>query len=390
VNSTTITCTTPAHSGGSVDVVVTNSNGSGTLPNGFTYHYPPSLSSLNPDNGPTTGGTFVTLTGSDFTDLGTTSVTFGGSAASNVTVVSTTTITCTTPAHSAGTVDVEVTNLFGSDTLPNSYTYGSPPTVDSVVPNEGSVDGGTSVVITGSEFTNTADTTVTFGGTGATNVFVVNSTTISCDTPAHAAGAVDVVVTNSNGTGTLPNGFTYVENPEILNLDYTKVGNQIYLSWDLSAPGDGIIICRGSEAIGALGGSQTSFFYTENSFGYFRYTVCLFVDGVQVDADDVLVDFGKLTWTPPQQTVSGFYIYVAEAIGDPYQALPYNDPLNYSYDAGWCTELSLKALYDDVLIDGGKSYYIAASSYITSFPNNIVSDLTYPLTFAYEVVLETP
>lgn len=53
--------------------------------------------------------------------------------------------------------------------------------------------------------------TVTIGGVAATSVVVVNQLTITCTTPAHAAGAVDVVVTNlDGGTATLTNGYTYV------------------------------------------------------------------------------------------------------------------------------------------------------------------------------------
>ena len=54
------------------------------------------------------------------------------------------------------------------------------------------------------------------GSTAATGVTLVNSTTITATTPAHAAGAVNVVVTNSDTqSGTLTQGFTYttVSNP---------------------------------------------------------------------------------------------------------------------------------------------------------------------------------
>ena len=51
---------------------------------------------------------------------------------------------------------------------------------------------------------------MTLGGTAASNVAVVNSTSITALTPAHAAGAVDVVVTNPNAqSGTSTGGFTY-------------------------------------------------------------------------------------------------------------------------------------------------------------------------------------
>src|SRR5690349_8810264 len=82
------------------------------------------------------------------------------------------------------------------------------PTVSSVSPNSGSTNGGTAVTIAGSNFA--AGATVTFGGTAATNVNVVSSTSITASTPAHAAGTVNVVVTNTGGqSGTLSSGFTY-------------------------------------------------------------------------------------------------------------------------------------------------------------------------------------
>ena len=102
---------------------VTNSFGSDTLPNAFTYHNAPSVSDVDPDNGPETGGTSVTVTGGDFTTLGTTTVTFGGANASGVNVVNATTITCTTPAQVGGLVDVTVANDFGSDTEIDGFNY---------------------------------------------------------------------------------------------------------------------------------------------------------------------------------------------------------------------------------------------------------------------------
>lgn len=70
--------------------------------------------------------------------------------------------------------------------------------VTSISPDDGSEDGGTDVTITGTNFTGTP--TVTIGGNSATNIVVVNSTTITCTTSAHAPGVVDVIVAGS-GTG---------------------------------------------------------------------------------------------------------------------------------------------------------------------------------------------
>ncbi|HYL94985.1 MAG TPA: IPT/TIG domain-containing protein, partial [Terriglobales bacterium] len=175
---------------------------------GSTSSPAPTVSSVSPTSGSTIGGTAVTVAGTNFSAGAT--VTFGGTAASNVNVVSGTSITATTPAHAAGAVTAAVTNTDGqSGTLPNGFTYVSPtPTVSSISPNSGSTNGGTSVAITGTNFA--AGATVTFGGTAATNVTIASSTQITAITPAHAAGAVNVVVTNTGGpSGTLANGFTY-------------------------------------------------------------------------------------------------------------------------------------------------------------------------------------
>ena len=112
VSGTQITATTPAGSAGSVTVTVTNPGGqSGSLASAFTYLAPPTVVSVSPNTGATTGGTAVTITGTNFAAGAT--VTFGGAAATNVVVVSGTQITATTPAGSAGAVTVTVTNSNG-------------------------------------------------------------------------------------------------------------------------------------------------------------------------------------------------------------------------------------------------------------------------------------
>jgi glucose/arabinose dehydrogenase len=81
--------------------------------------------------------------------------------------------------------------------------------VTGVQPVAGSINGGQQVTITGTNFTTTAETTVSFDGAAATNVKVENSTTIKATTPAGAGGPADVTVTNSVGTHTLVGGYTY-------------------------------------------------------------------------------------------------------------------------------------------------------------------------------------
>ncbi len=205
VSGTTITATTPAGSAGAVTVTVMVSGQSASLTNGFTYVVAPTVSSVSPNSGTTLGGTAVTITGTNFAAGAT--VTFGGTAATNLVVVNNTTITATTPAGTAGVVTVTVTVGGQSGSLANGYTYVLGPTVSSVAPSSGSTAGGTAVTITGTTFA--AGATVTFGGRAATNVVVVNSTTVTATTPAGTVGAVTVTVTVSGQSGSIANGFTY-------------------------------------------------------------------------------------------------------------------------------------------------------------------------------------
>ena len=214
VNSTTITATTPAGSIGAVPVTVKVGGQSGTLANGFAYALSPTVSSVSPNSGTTTGGTAVTITGTNFATGAT--VTFGPAAATSVTVVNSTTITATTPAGSAGAVTVTVTVGAQSGNLSRGFTYLVIPTVISISPNSGATAGGTAVMITGATFATGA--TVRFGATAATNVVVVNSTTITATTPAGSAGAVTVTVTENGQSGSLVNGFSYAPPPTVASV----------------------------------------------------------------------------------------------------------------------------------------------------------------------------
>jgi len=213
VNTSTITANTPAGAAGPATVTVTNPGGqNGSLVSAFAYVAPPTVSSVSPSSGPITGGTAVTIGGANFAPGAT--VTFGSAVATNVVVVSGTQIAATTPAGTAGAVVVSVTNSDGQKgTLSSGFTYAAPPTVTRVSPNSGSTAGGALVTITGSNFV--AGATVAFGGTAATNVTLVNSTTITATTPPGTAGPVLVTVTIGGQSGSLSNGFTYVVIPTV-------------------------------------------------------------------------------------------------------------------------------------------------------------------------------
>jgi len=101
------------------------------------------VSSIDPSSGWTTGGTDVTITGTGFdnTDSDPT-VTIGGNPADNIVFVSSTTITATTPAGTAGNAAVEVANFEAdSGTLSPGFTYVTPaPTITIVYPDNEEVN----------------------------------------------------------------------------------------------------------------------------------------------------------------------------------------------------------------------------------------------------------
>ena len=83
---------------------------------------PVTVTSVSPTGGTIAGGSAVTINGTGF--LSGASVTFGGSPATSVIVVSAIKITARTPAHALGAVNVTVTNLnTTSGTLTNGYLY---------------------------------------------------------------------------------------------------------------------------------------------------------------------------------------------------------------------------------------------------------------------------
>jgi|GEM_PF-4727954 len=80
--------------------------------------------------------------------------------------------------------------------------------LNSVSPASGRIAGGDPVTLKGLNFLPGA--TVTFGVVSATDVVVVDDTTITCTTPPHVPGPVDVTLTNPPGVQvTLTDGFTY-------------------------------------------------------------------------------------------------------------------------------------------------------------------------------------
>ena len=140
--------------------------------------------------------------------------------------------TLSTEANFPATVGPFLTNRGAPDAFVAKLKFtinANAPTVTGVSPSSGSINGGTSVTITGTKFAGGA--TVTFGGVAATNVVVASDTRITATAPAHPAGAVNVVVTNPNGdSGVLAQGFTYTAPPVPVITSVSRQGKNLIVA----------------------------------------------------------------------------------------------------------------------------------------------------------------
>ena len=220
----------------------------------FTYDTAPIVTGLTPSTGPITGATAVTINGTGFDTTGNTTVTFGGVATTPpgtfVTCASTTSCVVTSPATAATVVvDVVVQDPGGTSAVNPTdqftYTTATTPTVTVVAPNKGVTAGGTVVTINGSNFTNvaTATPTVFFGANQATFVSCVSASVCTADSPAGAAGLVNVtVVVNdpANPVATLTSPITIAD-----QFTYSASSASLY-AWGITAPKGGAVWIPGT------------------------------------------------------------------------------------------------------------------------------------------------
>lgn len=220
-----------------VDLTVKNPDGGmATRPQAVevTNRAAPTISSVVPSSGPTSGGNLVTIHGTGFRDTTTPgatanmAITFDGRPCSNVVLQgpqqgdgtylqATCLVPGLPPGVSAGSVSIRAENYDGqSGTRPNGYTYVPPPTLTSITPNQMPLAGGQPIVLTGTNFR--VGATVLIGGIlNCTNVTLLSATQIQCDAPGVALqGDYSVTIRNPDmQQATLNPGITYVGPPTI-------------------------------------------------------------------------------------------------------------------------------------------------------------------------------
>jgi hypothetical protein len=193
----------PRHEPGAVAVELIDKDGIVVRrEDAFTYNLRPGprLDSVTPRNGPMVGGTRLVIEG-EFFDANC-YLRIGGQSPKHVAVRGATMIETIAPASRlAGFVDIEIgRGDTGVSVTKNAYRYDpSPaPTIESVSPNKGTVDGGTEISIEGKNFT--ADSLVLVAGKSVGRVKFVSATSLEFKSPSGRNGEmVDVAVRNPDG-----------------------------------------------------------------------------------------------------------------------------------------------------------------------------------------------
>lgn len=174
VNTTTITAV--VNGGGPGSVTVTGPGGTASLP-GFTFIYPPTITTFSPAL--TGHGGIVIITGTNLS--GATTVNFGGVPAESYTVNSATTITATVGTGATGAVSV--TTPGGSSSM-NYFTYTDTAVINSISPVSGPV--GTIVTIKGANFQPVSSNYIVYFGGVRAAALTATSTTITVAVPQGA------------------------------------------------------------------------------------------------------------------------------------------------------------------------------------------------------------
>ncbi|MBL0211438.1 MAG: IPT/TIG domain-containing protein [Holophagaceae bacterium] len=192
-DSTQLTATVPATASG--PITVTTPGGTATSASSFTVTVPaPAITGFSPASGSV--GSIVVITGTNFS--GASAVAFN-SVSAPFTINSPSQITATVPATTSG--PIAVTTSGGTAVSSSSFIVTPPaPTIAGFSPGSGSI--GSSVVITGTNFTSAS--AVKFNGVGAP--FTINHPAqITATVPATTSGPI--TVTTPGGTATSASAF---------------------------------------------------------------------------------------------------------------------------------------------------------------------------------------
>lgn len=190
--------------------MVTVNNALGSARIGFTVNPQPIINALSPPYGPVSR--FVTISGTGFSAVPSENlVRFSGVPAPIYSCTPFNILTSVPAGATSGAVTVTTKGMVSNWKVFTVISGGPPPAIDSVIPDVGSVEGGSNATINGSGFT--SDTKVFIGQKPVASVTVIDASTLRTVSAPGVVGTWDVLVTNQNGDALLPGGFTYLLGP---------------------------------------------------------------------------------------------------------------------------------------------------------------------------------
>ena len=224
----------------------------------------PTVVSVLPNSGPTSGGTDVSITGTAFVRGITVKISQGVGpdaptiAATDVEVMSPTKISAVTRGGALpGTWNLFVTTAGGTSavTPADDFTYAPVPAVTSVSPNAGPTSGGTAITVTGTGFVPGATVGISQGAVSivATDVDVISSTKITAVTAGDdLPGTWNLFVTTAGGVSavTPADAFTYAFAPTVSSVSpnfgpASRGGTHIIITGTEFTPGATVSITQG-------------------------------------------------------------------------------------------------------------------------------------------------
>lgn len=298
----------------------------------FTYYEPPEFVSLQPTAGRQSGGTFITITGDNFGPLSNETgarridVYIDGVLAINTTVtVANTVIQALAPPPQSPelvgvplNLTVTIDNSTLSLTIPSAYTYLPRPSIANIFPAAATLQGGTLLIIRGDNFGPPSATgpevRVNVGNGTCTNVSVVNTTFLTCQTPSLPPGQHNVTVTVDGVSITLPNLFRSLELPLLHSISpistYRHTPTQVNITGEHFGPTT------------ASGTARPLVVLLES---YFNLTEC--TDVIVLEEDTLLTCTMQPNLGPSNVTV-----LVDDVYSDSVMFFHYDDAANFSFE----------------------------------------------------------
>lgn len=211
--ATVVSTAVPATGAAPAGFAATDANGNQVYDSGSSAYLllapgftpTPRVTGISATEGSAGGGTPVVISGTGFT--GATQVSFGTTPATSFTITDDSSITAVSPVAPAGQVDVTVTSAGGTDATGafDLFTFVAAPTITSLRPASGPLQGGNQVVITGTALA--AVTSVAIGGNYAP-ILSQSDTSITVTAPP-GEGVDSQRLTVSSVGGTASAGYAY-------------------------------------------------------------------------------------------------------------------------------------------------------------------------------------